>query len=87
MRIIVTLFLFSVLLPINAQVKITFWDNSLRRGCNYFNEVPREQWFKDAASINIEWVRIAYDKWDTEKRDFLLGDASNYSGLIENDQK
>ena len=49
------------------------------------NEVPTEEWFKSAASINIEWVRLAYDKWDTDQRDFLLGDASDYRGLVKKD--
>jgi hypothetical protein len=49
------------------------------------NEVPTEQWFRDAASINIEWVRLAYDKWDTKERDFLIGDASDYRGLVNKD--
>lgn len=91
MRIIVTLFLFSVLLPISAQVKMAFWDNSPRRGCNYFNEVPREQWFKDAASINIEWVRLAYDflnepyperGTDIEEQT-EVGDADRFIGWYE----
>jgi hypothetical protein len=33
-----------------AQEKIAFWDSYPRRGCNYFNEVPTEQWFKDVVS-------------------------------------
>jgi hypothetical protein len=49
------------------------------------NEVPSEQWFMDAAAINIEWIRLAYDKWNTNERDFLLGDASNYHGLVKED--
>jgi len=77
--------LFSALLPASAQDKIVFWDSGPRRGCNNFNETPQEQWFIDAASINIKWVRLAYDKWDSENRDFLLGDASDYNGLIRSD--
>jgi hypothetical protein len=49
------------------------------------NENPTEQWFRDAVSFHIEWVRLAYDKWDTEGRDFLIGDASNYQGLVKAD--
>jgi hypothetical protein len=49
------------------------------------NEVPTEAWFKDAKEINIKWVRLVYDKWDAEGRDFLLGDADNYQGLIQKD--
>jgi hypothetical protein len=49
------------------------------------NEVPTEEWFRDAKKIKVKWVRLVYDKWDTEERDFLLGDADNYQGLIQKD--
>jgi len=49
------------------------------------NEVPTEEWFRDAAAMHIQWIRLAYDKWDTKERDFLLGDASDYRGLVAED--
>jgi len=61
-----------------------FW-NSQRKGANCFNNVPTEQWFIDAKELGLEWVRLAYDKWDSEHRDFLLGDASDYNGLVKKD--
>lgn len=61
-----------------------FWD-SQRKGANYFNKIPSEQWFSDAKDLGLEWVRLAYDKWDSEHRDFLIGDASDYKGLVEKD--
>jgi len=61
-----------------------FW-NVQRKGANYFNKVPTEEWFKDARNLGLEWVRMTYDKWDSEHRDFLIGDASNYQVLIEED--
>jgi aryl-phospho-beta-D-glucosidase BglC (GH1 family) len=30
-------------------------------------------------------VCLAYDKWDVESRDFLMGDASDYKGLVRKD--
>jgi len=68
-----------------TDTKISFWDSRPRKGANCMNEVPEEQWFKDAASIHLEYVRLACDKWDTEGRDFLLGDASDYNGLVKKD--
>ncbi len=35
--------------------------------------------------MRVEWVRLAYDKWDSAERDFLTGDASNYNGLVKGD--
>ncbi len=61
-----------------------FWDNP-KKGANCFNKIPTEQWFQDANDLGLEWVRITYDKWDSEHRDFLIGDASDYNGLIAAD--
>ncbi len=69
-----------------AGEKIEFWD-SQRKGTNYFNINPQEKWFKAAQNIGIEWVRIAYEKWKGKRRDFLLGNAGNYNGIIQQDLK
>lgn len=61
-----------------------FWDQQ-RKGANFFNKDPKEEWFMDAKDLGLEWVRLAYDKWDSEQRDFLIGDASNYQGLVKKD--
>jgi hypothetical protein len=65
--------------------KINFWDVSPQRGANCMNTIPSQEWFQSASSINIKWVRLAYDKWEAEQRDFLIGDASNYNGLVQKD--
>jgi hypothetical protein len=36
-------------------------------------------------SLNIKWARLVYDKWETGQRDFLLGNADNYQGLVQED--
>ena len=74
----------NVYLRESAQ-KIHFWDMPPARGANCMNEVPSQEWFRSAAAINIKWVRLAYDKWEGENRDFLIGDASHYTGLARND--
>jgi hypothetical protein len=63
---------------------IEFW-NTQRKGTNYFNKVPTEAWFREASDLGVEWVRLTYDKWSSAHRDFLIGDASNYHGLVEED--
>jgi hypothetical protein len=65
--------------------KINFWNLVPQRGTNYMNEIPTEEWFRDAKEINVKWVRLVYDKWKTEARDFLLGNADNYQGLVQKD--
>ena len=85
MKIVFTLVLVSIIFTGQSQEKMAFWDSNPRRGCNNMNVNPTEQWFVDAASFHIEWVRLAYDKWGTIGRDFLIGDASNYQGLVKAD--
>jgi len=36
--------------------KMSFWDVNPRRGCNCFNEIPSEQWFKDAGGFKITMI-------------------------------
>ncbi len=64
--------------------KIEFWQCP-RKGANYFNEIPHEQWFKDAHALGVDWVRLAYDKWESRSRDFLMGDADQFDSLVQED--
>ncbi len=36
-------------------------------------------------SYGATWVRLSYDKWKPQKRDFLVGDADHYEGLMRDD--
>jgi hypothetical protein len=67
-----------------AADQIRFWDTP-RKGANYFNLAPEEQWFRSASSLGIQWVRLAYAKWKGKHRDFLMGDADNYTGIVKPD--
>ncbi|MDR2393141.1 MAG: glycoside hydrolase family 5 protein [Treponema sp.] len=73
------------LVSVYGEEKIAFWDSQVRRGANNMNEVPTQEWFQAAAALSIQWVRLAYDKWDTEAQDFLVGDTGNYQGLVPKD--
>lgn len=77
------LFIHSINNHLFAQ-KITFWD-SQQKGANYFNATPNREWFVSAANANIKLVRLAYAKWQGEQRDFLLGNADEFQGLVESD--
>lgn len=64
---------------------IEFW-SSPRHGGNSFNRLPPDQAYFDAlAGYGASWVRLSYDKWTPARRDFLLGDADAYDGLVEAD--
>jgi hypothetical protein len=62
-----------------------FWDTP-QRGGNSFNRLPPEQAYFDAlAGYGATWVRLSYDKWKPQGRDFLVGDADRYAGLMKHD--
>jgi hypothetical protein len=63
---------------------INYW-NTQRKGTNYFNEVPTKAWFDAAAAANIRTIRFVYAKWVGQDRDFLIGNADNYTGLVPED--
>jgi len=69
---------------LSSDKKIEFWDVQ-RKGANYFNVTPEEQWFKAAHELGIDWVRMTYDKWKGQRRDFLVGDTNNFTGIIKED--
>lgn len=66
------------------QSKISFWQ-SQQKGTNYFNENPTREWFESANAANIKFVRLTYEKWKGAERDFLIGNADEYKGIVETD--
>ncbi|MEW5701808.1 MAG: cellulase family glycosylhydrolase [Candidatus Zixiibacteriota bacterium] len=65
-------------------MKTAFWTR-LRHGANCFNHVVTADWWRAAGDVGIEVVRLAPNKWDSRHRDFLLGDADQFTGLITED--
>ena len=64
--------------------KILFWENQ-QKGTNYFNAVPTSEWFESAVAANIKLVRLTYEKWKGAEKDFLIGNADSYKGIVEDD--
>jgi len=85
-RLLIIIFLVALLSSksLSSSKKIEFWDVQ-RKGANYFNVTPEEQWFKAAHELGIDWVRMTYDKWKGQRRDFLIGDTNNFTGIIQED--
>lgn len=71
---------------VSVESTISYWDTQ-RKGTNQFNQIPSEQWFDAAQKANIKLVRLVFEKWDAEQRDFILGNADNYQGIVESDFK
>lgn len=63
---------------------MSFWDTQ-RKGANFFSRTPQPARFVQAREAGIEWARLTYDKWPTAERDFLMGNADRYDGLVEAD--
>lgn len=83
--------LFCVLISLflttsGQQPKISYWNNQ-QKGTNYFNENPTREWLESAAAANIKLVRLTWEKWKGNERDFLIGNADEYKGIVEPDFK
>jgi len=75
--------IFSV--PVRAADNIVFW-NSPQYGGNSFNRLPPDQaYFAALHGYGASWVRLSYDKWQPAQRDFLIGNADHYQGLVPQD--
>jgi hypothetical protein len=70
---------------LTAAAPIDWW-NTQRRGGNSFNGAPPDKAYFDAlAGYGGQWVRLTYDKWKPAGRDFLMGSADHYEGLVQSD--
>ena len=67
-----------------AGKKIDYW-NVQRKGANYFNQTPSIDWFIAAKAAGIQFARLAPDKWECEKRDFLVNDADAFTEISYRD--
>lgn len=72
--------------PAFAVDRATFW-NFQHRGANIFNEKIPTSTLRAAKEYGIDFLRIAPDKFNSKQRDFLIGDADAYKGLVEADYK
>ncbi|MDR2769029.1 MAG: hypothetical protein LBB19_00500 [Puniceicoccales bacterium] len=46
-----------------------------------FNARVLQEDIKAAKEYKIEFIRLAFDKFPTKRRDFLMGNADHYEGL------
>lgn len=83
----ITLFITLVLTsPVSlAADAMAFWSAS-RHGANSFNRLPPDsKYFTALHDYGASWVRLSWDKWPTQQRDFLLGNADEYRRLDAGD--
>ncbi|HET6890058.1 MAG TPA: cellulase family glycosylhydrolase [Pyrinomonadaceae bacterium] len=64
--------------------KIKFW-NEQRKGANWFNITPTREWLVAAKEAGIDVVRLAPNNWKSQQRDFLIGSADRFEGIVEQD--
>jgi aryl-phospho-beta-D-glucosidase BglC (GH1 family) len=82
--LLVVVFLSLVSIAAAASAKMDFWSRQ-RKGANFFNHVESLERMQAAKNIGIEYIRLAPNKWDSKSRDFLMGNADNYTGIVEGD--
>ena len=73
--------LLTLATPARTADLLSFWDIA-KRGANSFNRMPPDRAYFDAlAATGATWVRLTFSKWDGVGRDFLIGNADNYTGI------
>lgn len=77
----------GVATPSSGQTSVDYWEEKQRMGTNSFNDIPPSQDYFDAfAAYGGEWVRLTWTKWESGgDGEFLIGDPSNYKGLVQKD--
>lgn len=81
--------LLSLALALSASAQAAdlaaFWKKQ-QRGGNSFNRLPPDaQYYQALRGYGASWVRLSYDKWKPEQRDFLMGNADHYEKLAASD--
>ena len=66
------------------QAKMNFWSKQ-QKGANIFNQSIHVDDIKAAKAYGIKFIRLAPDKFITNHRDFLIGNADDYRGLVKED--
>ncbi len=64
--------------------KLNFWQTQ-KKGANIFNRTVTLDIIKAAKAYGVEFIRLAPDKFPSLERDFLIGNADQYRGLIQED--
>lgn len=71
--------------PARAADLLSFWDQPVQGG-NVFNGQPKNAAYYEAlADTGADWVRLTFSKWKGKNRDFLIGNADHYTGLVAED--
>ncbi|WP_027183210.1 glycoside hydrolase family 5 protein [Desulfovibrio inopinatus] len=74
----------ATLESLSPEMKISFWGHQ-RKGANGCIEQNSAEWFKAASDAGIEFVRLCPVKLKPHGRDFLLGDADNFTDIPKED--
>ncbi len=67
-----------------ANDKMQFWETQ-RKGANGCGGINHRAWFQAASELGLEFIRLSPVTWKAAQRDFLIGDADEYTGIPEPD--
>jgi endoglucanase len=73
------------LAPASAQdAKMAFW-SAQRKGANMHDSKERPEFWKAAGELGLDFVRVFPCCFPSRERDFLIGSADDYRGIVEAD--
>ena len=67
-------------IPAFGNDRMAFWETQ-RLGANGFLFKPGPEWFEAAGKLGLEFVRLSPDRWESNERDFLIGDCDNFKKI------
>ncbi len=68
----------------SSENKTGYWQQQ-RKGANGDAPGNANEWFKAAAEAGLSFVRLTPAKWKGQQRDFLIGNADNFTNIPEKD--
>ncbi len=85
------LLFFCLFLVVHASAgmsdeRLAFWSKQ-RKGANGDGGKDPEDWFRSAGELGLQFVRLSPVTWPSAGRDFLLGNADDFTGIEPTDLK
>ena len=85
------LLFFCLFLIVNASAVVSgekqaFWSGQ-RKGANGDGGKDPEVWFRSAGELGLQFIRLSPVTWQSAGRDFLLGNADDFTGIEPADLK
>ena len=85
-RYIIACVVVVILVTVTASAQDISWFDKQRKGANCEHKhAPGPEYWEAVSDVGIEFIRLAPNSWETDAKDFLVGDADEFTALHEPD--